>query len=152
MKIEYYNEKQYQNPFFRDNSIGTDEVDASQEVVDEYVRFILRMGLIGECDVDWDYERPWDHDMNIERNVTISTMFANVQSKVGEFIRENCLGARHVSWSDNGYFVSVDDSYGNMTTNMKFQVLLLKSIYSRPSEEPVVHFVSPMTCSFRIST
>lgn len=150
MKIEYYNEKQYQNPFFRDNFIGMDEVDSSQEVVDEYVRFMLMMGLIGECDVDWDLERPGDHDMNIERNVTISTMFANVQSKVGKFIRDNSIGACHVNGNDSGYFVSVDDSYGNMTTNMKFQVILLKSIYARPGEEPVVHFVSPMTCSFRM--
>ena len=152
MKIRYNDEKQPQNPFFHENVIGTEEVDTSREVTEEYVRFIMRMGLIGEFDADWDYERPVDHDMNLERNVMISTMFANVQTKVGKFIMENGVGSGYANASGGGYggyFVSVDDSYGNMVANMKFQVFLRKSLFSRPDEEPVVRFVSQMTSSFR---
>lgn len=152
MKIEFYDDTQEINPFFVGNLVDSEEVDTNQDILDEYVRFIMKMCLRGETDVEWNYDRDSDHDMNKERNVLIATMFANVQSKVGDFIKRNDIGlenARRESYSS--YFISVDDMYEGFDVNMKFQVLAWKPFNPDVDGSPFIQHVSPITSAFKIT-
>lgn len=150
--IDYYNREQHQNPFFRENLVGSYKVDTSPEIVKEYVRFSMRMCLHDWNSVVWKHNCFNTHIMNTEKNVVISSMFFNVQSKVGKFIMENNVGAEYVNKNVIDYFVSIDDTYEDMVVDMKFQVLHYKMISNCLNDRPIVRSVIPITGAFQIHT